>query len=220
MEFVAGGRPGHGRRSKLDIVGDVLRVVSEGAEKPTNIMFKANLTWPLALAYLEVLVRHAMVKADASGGKVSYHITPKGMALLRSFMETEEAAAELELDRLDATLFAKASSRGPKMGAMSAAIEGVRLALGKEGYRPAPGVRRGVSGVEHSFDLVMANGRGSTLGYITSQKGQVGDVIRAFILQTDCEIQVRVLCAADPGPEARSLATVYNIALVQRGAGS
>ena len=112
MEFRTVGRPGHGRRSRLDIVGDVLRVISEGAEKPTNVMFRANLTWPLTVAYLEALVRHGMVRADAEGSKVEYHVTPKGTGLLRSFIETEEAAAELELEKFDSALLSKAAARG------------------------------------------------------------------------------------------------------------
>lgn len=213
MEYRTVGRPGHGRRSKLDIVGDILRVISEGAEKPTNIMFKANLTWPLTLAYIETLMRHDMLRAEAVGSKLAYHVTPKGNALLRSFMETEEAAAELELDKLDSALLSKAGKAKPKEE-MPMSLEAIRLVNEKEGYRVLPSTRKGLSGVDHSFDLVMANDHGTKLGYIVSAKGVVGDVIRAFILQTDCEMQVQVLSLSRPEDQARALAMSYSISII------
>ena len=195
MEFRTVGRPSHGRRSKLDIVGDVLRVISEGTEKPTNIMFKANLTWPLTIAYLETLMRHDMVKADVVGTKLAYQVTPKGSALLRSFIETEEAAAELELDKLDSALLSRVVAKPkakPEETPMS--LEAIRLVNEREGYRISPATRKGLSGVDHTFDLVMTNEKRAALGYIVSDHGTIGDVLRAFILQTDCEMQVQVLC--------------------------
>ncbi|MDG6910196.1 MAG: hypothetical protein JRN08_07480, partial [Nitrososphaerota archaeon] len=128
MEFRTGRAPRHGRRSKLDIVGDVLRVVSEGAEKPTNVMFRANLTWPLTVAYLELLLRHKMLGAEESEGKLLYRVTPKGSGLLRSFIEMEEGAAELELDRFDSAMVSKVISKarpteGPEASAPLRAIQ-------------------------------------------------------------------------------------------------
>ncbi|MDG6976134.1 MAG: hypothetical protein JRN27_08600, partial [Nitrososphaerota archaeon] len=111
MAYLSGRAPKHGRRSKLDIVGDILRVVSDGAEKPTNVMFRANLTWPLTVAYIELLLRHRMLSTEEGGGRAVYRVTPKGSELLRSFIEMEEGTAELELDRFDAGMFSKVMSR-------------------------------------------------------------------------------------------------------------
>ena len=213
MEFRTVGRPTHGRRSRLDIVGDILRAISEGAEKPTNIMFRANLTWPLTVAYLETLLRHDMVRTEVVGSKLAYKVPPKGSSLLRSFIETEEGAAELGLDKLDPALLARAAARRKPMEEKPMSLEAIRTANEREGYRVLPSVSRGRSGVSHTFDLVMASG-GTRLGYIVSEKGAAGDVIRAFILQTDCEMQVQVLCLSPPDEQARALAASYSIAMV------
>ncbi len=42
-----------GRRSRLEMTCDILRVISQGVEKPTRIMQLANLTWKDLLMYLE-----------------------------------------------------------------------------------------------------------------------------------------------------------------------
>lgn len=218
MEFRTVGRPTHGRRSKLDIVGDILRVVAEGAEKPTNIIFRANLTWPLTVAYLEALLRHEMIRVESVGSKPTYHVTAKGSALLKSYIDTAEAAAELELDTIDTALLSKVTARKARVKAEDPpnSLESIRVSLENEGYHPAPIMRRGLSGVEHNFDLAMESEKGARLGYILSEQGTVGDVIRAFILQTDCEFQVRVLCLKQPDAQAKELADSYSVALVYR----
>lgn len=196
-------------------MGDVLRVVSEGAEKPTNIMFRANLTWPLTVAYVETLVRHEMLRVDVNGNRVAYHVTPKGSALLRSFIETVEAAAELRLETMDSAILSRVSASKPKAKSEApTSLDAIRETLEREGYGQVPKVRQGLSGVEHGFDMIMSNGKGARIGYITSETGGVGDIIRAFILQTDCEFQVRVLCLAPPDVNAKELAASYNIALM------
>ena len=216
LEFKSGRAPKHGRRSKLDIVGDVLRVVSDGAEKPTNVMFRANLTWPLTLAYLELLLRHRMLTTVESGSRSTYRVTPKGSELLTSFIELEEGAAELELDRFDSALATKVISKpGGGGGAQEPApIRAIREKMEREGFTATEPKIRGLSGVDHAFDLVMSNRTGSKVGYSLVERAGIGDVIRAFILQTDCELQVRTVSKARPDQEAVELAKTYGVTLV------
>ena len=221
MAYLSGRAPKHGRRSKLDIVGDILRVVSHGAEKPTNVMFRANLTWPLTVAYIELLLRHRMLSTEEGGGRAVYRVTPKGSELLRSFIEMEEGTAELELDRFDASMFSKVMSRPapPESPGVPAPLREAQKSLERHGYREAQHTLLGHSGVDHAFDLVMTDPAGTKVGYVVTEKAEVGDVIRAFILQTDCELQVRILSASQPSAEAGELAKTYGI-LLQSGAGA
>ena len=175
-------------------------------------MFKANLTWPLTIAYLETLMRHGMVRSEAVGSKLAYRVTEKGLSLLRSFIATEEAAAELALDKLDATLLVRVAQAKKKEAPLS--LNAFRESLEKEGRKPEPRVRKGLSGVEHTFDLVMTDENGGAVGYIVSEKGTPGDVIRAFILQADCELPVHLLCFAEPEDEAKALAASYKLDLI------
>ncbi|MDG6910356.1 MAG: hypothetical protein JRN08_08310 [Nitrososphaerota archaeon] len=215
MEFVNGRAPKHGRRSKLDIVGDVLRAIASGAEKPTNVMFRANLTWPLTLAYLELLLRHKMLTTVQSNGRMTYRVTPKGTDLLRSFIEMEEGAAELELDRFDSAILSKVSAGRGERGRPGepAPIRVIREEMEKEGYEVSEPKIRGLSGVDHAFDLVMSHQSGQNVGYMLVETAGMGDVIRAFILQTDCELQVHVVSKEAPEPEAAELAKTYGVVL-------
>ncbi|MCL5672010.1 MAG: hypothetical protein JRN56_05455 [Nitrososphaerota archaeon] len=215
-------RAKHGRRSKLDIVGDVLRAIREGAERPTNIMFKANLTWPLTLVYLELLLRHRMVSAETNGGRMTYKLEPKGALLLRSYLELEESAAELELGRLDDGLMSKViADRKLTRAQGSVPLDSVRATMERKGYMSRPGSLRGLSGVEHSFDLLMESREGTKLGYMAVDELKAADIMKAFIMQTDCEFKVDLVCKSEPDQDARELAAAYGVNLITKeGRGS
>ena len=44
------------RRSRIEIHMDILRAVSEGREKPTHIMYRANLSWSKLKNSIENLI--------------------------------------------------------------------------------------------------------------------------------------------------------------------
>ncbi|MDG6902915.1 MAG: hypothetical protein JRM80_13280 [Nitrososphaerota archaeon] len=216
MAFRAERRPGHGRRSKLDIVGDVLRVVSEGSERPTNVMFRANLTWPLTLAYIELLLRHKLLSTEEVGSKSVYRITPKGSELLRSFVRLEEDAAELELDRFDSALVANLMSK-PKAKSGAVSLGEIRRAMAAKGYAEAEPTVRGLSGTTHSFDLLLEDGGGRRVGYFVVDRAAIGDVIRAFIIQNDSELQVKLVSRNPPDEDADALSKSYRVELATVG---
>jgi len=54
-----------GRKLKLDIACDVMNVIS-GAERPTRIMSKANLTLPMTTACLGVILDIQMITKRGS----------------------------------------------------------------------------------------------------------------------------------------------------------
>ena len=67
-----------GRRSKLDIACEILRAISEGTDKPTRIIQKANLSWKGLLLYLEVLTRNQLVSRKVEGRRAVYTLTARG----------------------------------------------------------------------------------------------------------------------------------------------
>ena len=74
------------RRSKLETSVDVLRVIAEGATKPTHIMYRANLSWTAMQYYLRSLISRGLVILNGGDGRKHYELTEKGTALLHDYI--------------------------------------------------------------------------------------------------------------------------------------
>ncbi len=74
------------RRSKLETSVDVLRVIAEGATKPTHIMYKANLSWTAMQYYLTSLFTRGLITLAGNEGRKQYQLTEKGSALLEDYI--------------------------------------------------------------------------------------------------------------------------------------
>jgi len=81
------------RRSPMEMVCDILAVVSEGPTKPTHILYKANMSWKVLTSYLTYLTKSGMVeKEDEEGGKRStYRLTVKGRQILGLYRGLRES---------------------------------------------------------------------------------------------------------------------------------
>ena len=81
------------RRSPMEMVCDILDVVSQGPTKPTHILYKANMSWKVLTSYLTYLTSSGMVeKEDEEGGKRStYRLTLKGRQILRLYQGLKES---------------------------------------------------------------------------------------------------------------------------------
>jgi predicted transcriptional regulator len=92
------------RRSKLEIYLDVLKVIKQGTNKPTRIMYGANLSWKLLQNILSSLVDQSLIlEIDTSDSKdkrtnTIYDITNKGESVIRYF---ERAKGLIEVDEPD-----------------------------------------------------------------------------------------------------------------------
>ena len=75
---------GQVRRSPMEMVCDILKVVSVGPTKPTHILYKANMSWKVLSSYLNYLTSSGMMdRADQEGGKrCTYTLTLKGRRIL------------------------------------------------------------------------------------------------------------------------------------------
>ncbi len=65
------------RRSRLDIIIDVLEAGKEGTNK-TNIVYKANLNFKLAREYLDLLQKHGLIENKSN----KYVTTEDGKSFL------------------------------------------------------------------------------------------------------------------------------------------
>ena len=72
------------RRSKLEIVISVLDAVRSGDDKPTRIMYSANLSWRTAKKVLESLVKHSLLIESSGSGRTKkrYVLSEKGHGVL------------------------------------------------------------------------------------------------------------------------------------------
>jgi predicted transcriptional regulator len=72
---------------------EVLSVVKEGIEKPTRIMYAANLSWLPTQKVLDNLVRQALIREiavpDSNRSRRRYKITEKGLNVLAYFEGAE-----------------------------------------------------------------------------------------------------------------------------------
>jgi predicted transcriptional regulator len=80
----------------METICDVLQVISAGAEKPTHIMYKANLSWPVMQHYIKSLESQGLIIMSSDEGKSSYRLSSKGFQLLCQFRRIRE---DLNLSR-------------------------------------------------------------------------------------------------------------------------
>jgi predicted transcriptional regulator len=74
------------RRSQLEIRMDILRAIMEGAEGPTQIMYKANLSWILLCDHLGALGEQGFVGEKIVGNRKKYSLTGKGIEIVGAYL--------------------------------------------------------------------------------------------------------------------------------------
>jgi predicted transcriptional regulator len=74
------------RRSRIETYCDVLYSIGSGAEKPTHIMYKANLSWNVLDNHISRLVKKGLVIAENEQGKRKYHLSERGFRVLKQFI--------------------------------------------------------------------------------------------------------------------------------------
>jgi predicted transcriptional regulator len=79
-------KKGVSRRSQLEIRMDILRAIMEGAEGPTQIMYKANLSWILLCDHLGTLGVQGFVGEKAVGNRKKYSLTAKGLEIVGAYL--------------------------------------------------------------------------------------------------------------------------------------
>jgi predicted transcriptional regulator len=73
------------RRSHLEMRMDVLRAVREGADGPTQIMYRANLPWGIFCEHVKSLVQNGLLSERRDGDRKKYDLTGKGAEILEAY---------------------------------------------------------------------------------------------------------------------------------------
>jgi predicted transcriptional regulator len=100
------------RRSKFEILVDILTQIKKGVSLPTRIMYSTNLSWKPLNQMLESLVSQGLVEEFSEHGedkrsRKTYRITEKGDTVLGYFsqakdlldLESTSSSIEVELPR-------------------------------------------------------------------------------------------------------------------------
>jgi predicted transcriptional regulator len=80
-------RQPEGRRSLLQIKVDILKVVAEGYGKPTQIMYKANLSWNVLQAQLSSFTESGLLDVVEYGNRRRYVISKEGVDMIQSYQK-------------------------------------------------------------------------------------------------------------------------------------
>jgi predicted transcriptional regulator len=84
-----------GRRSELEIKMDVLRIIGSGIDRPTQVMYKANLSWIALQSTLKSLLERGFLREEELGNRKRYELTQRGFDILSSFQKVLEAMGKL-----------------------------------------------------------------------------------------------------------------------------
>lgn len=79
-----------GKRSRLEMYADVLCAIADGAEKPTHVMFKANLSWPGVQACLKTMIKRGLIAMRQVREQKRYELTYEGFQALSLFLKLKE----------------------------------------------------------------------------------------------------------------------------------
>lgn len=77
------------RRSQMEILIDILKAVADGKQKPTHIMYRANLSWTRLKKQLDFLIKQDMLANTEVDGGTIYRITQRGKEVLEYFKKIE-----------------------------------------------------------------------------------------------------------------------------------
>jgi predicted transcriptional regulator len=69
---------------------DILSCIKAGFEKPTQIMYKANLSWTALKEHLDVLEQGKLLSIVQYGNRRRYELTDKAVAVLMAYKKLIE----------------------------------------------------------------------------------------------------------------------------------
>jgi predicted transcriptional regulator len=91
-------------RSKMEVYGDILRVIGSGADSPTQMMLKANLSWNVMKESTQTLLAHGLIQENFVDERAYYRLTASGYELLKKIMAIKEQmspSALFEFEKID-----------------------------------------------------------------------------------------------------------------------
>jgi predicted transcriptional regulator len=80
------------KRDKIDIISNILKICKQPNPNKTRIVYRANLNFRTANAYLDWMQKNALVKREGR----TYQVLPKGEELLSNLRQKESILGSLK----------------------------------------------------------------------------------------------------------------------------
>ncbi len=92
--------PAERKRDRLQVIHDILKSIQEkdGRIRPTNILYKANLSPQMLNEYLKELIEKGMIKENSSKEGKTYSLEKKGFEFLAKYKTITEFLETFGLD--------------------------------------------------------------------------------------------------------------------------
>jgi len=84
------------RRSRLDIYFNILEVISRGATKPTQIMYKTSLSWLVLQDTFETLIGGGFIREENEKGAQRYYVTDRGLNALSNHLRSLDGLVKVK----------------------------------------------------------------------------------------------------------------------------
>ena len=85
----------------MEVKIDILQAISEGAGRPTHIMYRSNLSWAVMRNFIKTLEEQGLVNSTVVEGRKNYVLTQKGIRVLDTYSNVRK---QLESPQLIAQL--------------------------------------------------------------------------------------------------------------------
>ena len=85
------------KRSKEQIICNILQVCGGGGANKTQIVYSCNMNFHTVVPYLDLLINNDLVERS-EGKLIRYRTTAKGEAALRCFRELEAMIPEMVME--------------------------------------------------------------------------------------------------------------------------
>jgi len=199
----------------MEIICEILRAIQDGSARPTQVMHKANLTWPVLMTHLAVLLRHQLLTRESSESRTTYRLTARGSAVLNIYLKLKEEVGPLESE----TILVQRLEEEPPVPALaprerSLALSAIQSALGGANFRLRDGTVPGKSGSKYRFSLLAEGLSKSSHAFDLLGSVTEGAVIGVCVKQIDSDIPVHIVYSKGVSDGARKLAGSYSIELV------
>ncbi|KUJ93483.1 MULTISPECIES: winged helix-turn-helix domain-containing protein [Archaeoglobus] len=78
------------RRSKIEIMAEILQTCSGNGVNITKIVYRVNLNSKVAQDYINCLLKEGFIEPVTDGKRTKYRTTEKGREFIQKFSEIEE----------------------------------------------------------------------------------------------------------------------------------
>jgi predicted transcriptional regulator len=81
----------------MEVKIDILQAISDGAGRPTHIMYRSNLSWAVMRTFIRALEQQGLVISTEVEGRKNYVLTAKGQKVLETYANVKRQLESVPL---------------------------------------------------------------------------------------------------------------------------